>query len=82
MYVCVCVCERVNVDGTRKESHLDVFSVELFVQWEALDSPLVTGVEGAQLHPLVGGVPEREGGGETGSSTGTVCMCVCVCTCH
>lgn len=63
---CVCRHECVSL-------YLDVFGIELFVQWEALDGALVTGVERSQLQPLVGGIPEREQENERGGQTG---MCV------
>lgn len=47
-----------------KKQYLHIFGVQLLVQWEALHDALVTGVKGAQLHPLVGGVPA--GGGAEG----------------
>jgi hypothetical protein len=54
--------------------YLDVFGVELFIQWEALDGALVTGVERSQLQPLVGGIPEREQENKRGGQRG-VCVC-------
>lgn len=38
----------------RKKQHLQVFSKKLFVQWEALDYALITGMESPQLQPLTG----------------------------
>lgn len=42
--------------GRKKKQHLQVFSKQLFVQREALDDSLVTGVESPQLQPLTGRV--------------------------
>lgn len=41
----------------RKHEYLHIFSIQLFIQWETLDYPLVTGMESTQLYPLVGGIP-------------------------
>lgn len=38
----------------KKKQHLQVFSKKLFVQWEALDYALITGMESPQLQPLTG----------------------------
>ncbi|TNN32593.1 hypothetical protein EYF80_057245 [Liparis tanakae] len=41
----------------RNRPYLHIFSVELLVQWEALDDPLVPGMKSTELDPLVGRVP-------------------------
>lgn len=65
MHRCVCVSVMsmnkitVNCNVTvvaRKQEYLDIFSIKLFIQWKALDYPLITGMESTQLYPLVGGI--------------------------
>lgn len=34
--------------------YLHIFSIKLFIQWEALDNAFIAGMERAQLYPLVG----------------------------
>ena len=38
----------------KKKLYLHIFSIKLFIQWEALDDALITGVKSTELHPLVG----------------------------
>lgn len=38
----------------RKRQYLHIFSIKLFIQWEALNYALIAGVERTQLYPLVG----------------------------
>lgn len=35
-------------------TYLHIFSIQLLIQWEALDNTLITGMERTKLYPLVG----------------------------
>lgn len=45
-----------------KQEYLHIFSVKLFIQWEALDYPFITSMECSQLYPLVGRISATERG--------------------
>lgn len=47
---------QTNCPNSKTRAYLNKFGIKLFIQWEALDYALITGMESPQLYPLVGGI--------------------------